>query len=174
MRKYSSIQNIQRKFVPFLLATQFGQQMALASRMEYLFSTVGSHLPMEHILFARVVLIRQCCLSFAKKAFICRKKSHLPISPRICRLHIICQRVVSFPDFNSHLPFDIICQRIVSHFPTESLICHFQLSHFPNHLPHLPKGGEKISLTPPNGYPEQEKETVGLYTIHIDSLLFFL
>ena len=146
MRKYSSIQNIQRKFVPFLLATQFGHQMALASRMEYLFSTIGSHLPMEHILFARVLLIRQCCLSFAKKALICRKKSHLLISPLICRLHIICQRVVSFPDFN-YLPKDCLSfPDRKSHVPLSTLS-------FSRPSPTFTKRGQKNIFSTPKWLP---------------------
>ena len=166
--------------------------MALASRTEDLFATLGSHLPMGQILFAIVHLIHQCCLSFSREALFAEKSlvcqfqlsfavyilfakglSHLPTESLVCRLLIICQRIVSFTYRKSYLPLHIICQRIVLFTDRKSYLP-FQLSHFPNHLQHLPKGGEKISLTPPNGYPEQEKATVGLYSIHSDSLLFFL
>ena len=101
MRKYSSIQNIWRKFVPFLLATQFGQQMALASRTEYLFSTVCSHLPMGHNL-------------------ICHSPSHSPMLPLICQKSIYLPKEVSFADFTSHLPF-------AYYLPKGCLISRFQL-----------------------------------------------
>ena len=141
--------------------------MALASRMEYLFSTVGSHLPMEHILFARVVLIRQCCLSFAKKAFICRKKSHLPISPRICRLHIICQRVVSFPDFN-YLPKDCLSfPDRKSHLPLSTLS-------FSKPSPTFTKRGRKNIFNTPKWLPWTRKSNCrALYYPYRLPIFFF-
>ena len=92
-------------------------------------------------------------------------------------LHRICQGRLSFPNIVPHSPihvslanlplilqFYFICQ-FASHspiclsFPNLPLslpkdpIYQLYLTHFPNHLPHLPKGAEKISLTPPNTYP---------------------
>ena len=47
------------------------------------------------------------------------------------------------------------------------------ISHsFPKLSPTFTKRGRKISLTPPNTYPEWEKATVGLYTALIQSLFF--
>ena len=108
---------------------------------------------------------------------ICQGRSHSPISP------LIPQYRPSFPNsrligqFASHspillhLPFCLSFPNLPLSLPKDP-IYQLYLTHFPNHLPHLPKGAEKISLTPPNTYPEGEKASVGLYTALIQSLVF--
>ena len=108
------------------------------------FAKVASHSPISP-------LIPQYRPSFPNSRLIGQFATHSPIL-----LHLpIC---LSFPNLPLSLPKDPIYQ--------------LYLTHFPNHLPHLPKGAEKISLTPPNTYPEGEKASVGLYTALIQSLVF--
>ena len=109
--------------------------------------------------------------------------SHSPISSLIPQFTSHWPICLSFSNFTSFANLPLISQ-FASHSPIclsftnlplslpKDPIYQLYLTHFPNHLPHLPKGAEKISLTPPNTYPEWEKASVGLYTALIQSLFF--
>ena len=91
--------------------------------------------------------------------------------PLILQFYFICQFASNFPICLSFSNFTSYANLpLISQFASHSPICHsftnlplslpkdpiyqLYLTHFPNHLPHLPKGAEKISLAPPNTYPE--------------------
>ena len=92
--------------------------MALASRTEYLFSTVCSHLPMGHNL-------------------ICHSPSHSPMLPLICQKSIYLPKEVSFADFTSHLPRVVSFPDFNSHLPFSYYLPKDCLS-FPDRKTHLP------------------------------------
>ena len=113
----------------------------------------------------RSLLIPQYRLSFPN--IVPHSPIHVSLAnlPLILQFYFICQ-------FASHSPICLSFPNLPLSLPKDP-IYQLYLTHFPNHLPHLPKGAEKISLTPPNTYPEGEKASVGLYTALIQSLVFF-
>ena len=115
------------------------------------FPNIASHSPISSLI-PQFTSHWPICLSFSNFTSF----ANLPLIPQFASHSPIC---LSFPNLPLSLPKDPIYQ--------------LYLTHFPNHLPHLPKGAEKISLTPPNTYPEGEKASVGLYTALIQSLVFF-
>ena len=119
----------------------------------------------HYIAFAKVALIPQYRLSFPN--IVPHSPIHVSLAnlPLILQFYFICQ-------FASHSPICLSFPNLPLSLPKDP-IYQLYLTHFPNHLPHLPKGAEKISLTPPNTYPEGEKASVGLYTALIQSLVCF-